>query len=254
MGRPDREPEGEGVVHGGIPGESALEAVLGRARNVGFLGPGPVQRHVDHALAFRQGWVGHLDEARSSRRGDGGEPNQRDKPLECLDLGSGGGLPGLVLAHDAACRMGPQQASAAEHWTLLESSRRRVQFLREAVVELGLEDLVMVLEGRAEDLAHRADYREAFDVVTSRGFGRPAITAECGRPFLRLGGRLVVSEPPGGVPGTAPRWPAAGLEMLGLEDTGPMGTAPTLRVLEAIAPCPARFPRRVGVPAKRPLF
>jgi len=115
-------------------------------------------------------------------------------------------------------------------------------------------DRVRVVEGRAEALG-RGDLRGAADAVAARSFGPPATTAECAAPLLRPGGRLVVSEPPGAVD----RWPAEPLRELGLVPLAPpaplvpSGQA-SVRVLRQDAPCPARFPRRDGVPAKRPLF
>jgi 16S rRNA (guanine527-N7)-methyltransferase len=91
--------------------------------------------------------------------------------------------------------------------------------------------------------------------VTARGFGRPAITAECAAPFLRLGGLLVVSEPPpSSVAAAGERWPADGLALCGLAPERVWATAFHYRSLRQSSPCPDRLPRRVGVPAKRPLF
>jgi 16S rRNA (guanine527-N7)-methyltransferase len=159
-----------------------------------------------------------------------------------LDLGSGGGLPGLVLAaYRPTLRL-----------TLLEARQRACRFLREAAGTLEL-DGVTVVEARAEEAARRAGLREAFDAVVARSFGPPAVTAECGVGFLREGGRLVVSEPP--LEETpSPRWPPAGLEDLGLGSPvrggGPEGSFVSLEKLRS----DERWPRRVGVPAKRPLW
>ncbi len=162
-----------------------------------------------------------------------------------LDLGSGGGLPGLVLA-----TYRPQL-----ELTLLEARQRACRFLREAVIALGLPQ-VTVVEARAEEAARRSDLRESFDAVVARSFGPPAVTAECAVGFLRPSGRLVVSEPPGDEErdGAADRWPQAGLEALGLSPPAP-GSEPgaSYVVLEKTRP-DDRWPRRVGVPAKRPLW
>jgi 16S rRNA (guanine527-N7)-methyltransferase len=161
-----------------------------------------------------------------------------------LDLGSGGGLPGLVFAtHRTALDL-----------TLLEARQRACRFLREAVAELARPG-VTVVEARAEEAARQAGLRGAFDAVVARSFGPPAVTAECAVGFLRDGGRLVVSEPPDGDGSdTAARWPAAGLEELGLgaprraaADGGSFVVLEKLRTDE-------RWPRRVGIPAKRPLW
>ncbi|HET6966289.1 MAG TPA: hypothetical protein VFH58_16050, partial [Acidimicrobiales bacterium] len=104
---------------------------------------------------------------------------------------------------------------------------------------------------RAEEAGRRPDLRGTFDVVVARSFGGPAVTAECGAPFLVAGGRLVVAEPPGG---SADRWPAEGLEVLGLRPVEAMTEPSAFQVLLQQEPCPERFPRRTGIPAKRPLF
>ena len=204
-------------------GRDALRAVLEQARLEGFLGPGPVDPHIDHAAAF----------------GDG-----LDAPARALDLGSGGGVPSLALA----CLAWP-----ACQWVLLDARKRSYEFLEEAVVALGLTSRVEVVRGRAEEAGRLPALRASFDLVTARGFAPPGITAECGAPFLKSGGHLVVSEPPGGAPD---RWDAAGLAALGLvrdEAVAPHPGAAMARFRQAEL-CPDRYPRRTGIPAKRPLF
>ncbi len=199
-----------------------LDAVLHRSRELGFLGPGPVERHREQAAAF----VAACDE----------------DPAVVLDLGSGGGVPGLVLA----------EAWPAARVVLLDAQVRRTAFLLDAVEALGWGDRVEVAVGRAEELARTPAHRGRYDLVTARSFGPPAVTAECGAPFLRVGGRLVVAEPPAGAPD---RWPPAGLAVLGLVDDGVIATGGgTVRRLRAAAPVIDRYPRRTGIPAKRPLF
>jgi 16S rRNA (guanine527-N7)-methyltransferase len=160
--------------------------------------------------------------------------------MRALDLGSGGGLPGLPLA-----LVWPQT-----QWVLLDGSTVRAAFLEEAVSRLGLGGRVEVESARAEE-AGRGPRRGSFDLVVARSFGPPAVAAECGSPLLRAGGRLLVAEPPGGEPG---RWPAEGLALLGMA-LGEGGRSPTAyQFLVQERECPSRFPRRTGVPAKRPLF
>ena len=200
--------------------------MLEDARRLGFLGPGPVEPHVAHAGGFA-----------SAVEASGSDP-----PRRAADLGSGGGVPGLPLAlHFGDCR-----------WTLVESGVRRAAFLREAVAALHLEGRVDVVEARAEAVGRRPEWRATFDLVVARGFGPPAVVAECAAPLLRVGGRAVVSEPPGGDPG---RWPEDGLDVVGMT-VGPSVAAAqaAYQVLVQARPCPERFPRRVGHPGKRPLF
>jgi len=196
-----------------------LSDLLEQARARGFLGPGPVAEHLEHADRFRRA---------------AGSPS----PARALDLGSGGGVPGLALA----------LAWPSSQWVLLDASLRRTNFLGDAVGRLGLADRVNVVRGRAEDLAHDPEFRNHHDLVVARSFGQPAVVAECGAAFLVRGGRLVVSEPPGS---TGERWPSQALIALGL---GPARVRDGCAVMVRGSPCPDRFPRRTGVPAKRPLF
>jgi 16S rRNA (guanine527-N7)-methyltransferase len=162
-----------------------------------------------------------------------------------VDLGSGAGLPGLVLAL---------------RWTsatmvLVDAHRRRGRFLLHAVDELGLAGRVVVAVERAEVLGRTPARRGAFDVATARGFGRPAVVAECAAPLLGVGGVLVVSEPPPDRGSQTVRWPGDGLALLGMGPPRPIGAAGYRFVgVTQQTPCPPRYPRRVGVPAKRLLF
>lgn len=203
------------------PEHAALLEVLERSRSLGFLGPGPVDPHVEHARAYL--------------------PDVPDSGT-VMDLGSGGGVPGLVLAAD---RPGTR-------FVLLDAMEKRCRFLDWAVEELGLQN-VRVLCGRAEELAHSPELRGSFDLVVARSFAAPPVLAECAAGFLRVGGRLIVSEPP--LVAHGERWPAEPLAQLGLRPERTSSTdAATLQLLEQTEVCPDWFPRRVGVPAKRPLF
>lgn len=202
----------------------ALLAVLGRSKELGFLGPGPVEPHIDRALdALRL-----ISSAPAA-------------PRRFLDLGSGGGLPGLPLA----------LALPGSQWMLLDGSVTRTRFLRDAVAELGLTDRVAVETARAEEAGRRGDLRGTFDVVVVRSFGPPAVTAECAAPFLVVGGVMVVAEPP---EGSEDRWPEEGLRRLELARGARVADPSAFQVLRQAGPCPDRYPRRTGIPAKRPLF
>lgn len=211
-------------MNDGVQGvDEAVWRWLERSREVGFLGPGPVDAHVEHALGFAEVV---------------GEP-----PASVVDLGSGGGVPGLVLA-----AVWPDT-----RFVLLDSMERRTAFLGEAVQGLGWDGRVEVVRTRAEVAGRDDTFRGWHDVVVSRSFGPPAVTAECAAPLLRVGGRLVVSEPP---EQAGERWPADGLATLGLGTpqrlTAENGAGYVVLVQEA--PCSVKFPRREGVPTKRPLW
>lgn len=135
----------------------------------------------------------------------------------------------------------------ASQWVLLDANQRRVAFLTQVAEELDLRPRIEVVAERAET-AGRGPLRGQFDLVVARSFGPPAVTAECASGFLRVGGRALVSEPPEPV---EDRWDLEGLAALGLADGGQRAG---VRLLDQIAPTPDRFPRRVGVPTKRPLW
>ena len=156
-----------------------------------------------------------------------------------VDLGSGGGVPGLPVA----------VARPDLELVLLDSSAKRCEFLASAVEAIGIGSRVEVREGRAEVLG-RSELRGTAAAVIARSFGPPAATAECAAPLLRPGGLLVVSEPPVG----DGRWPIDGTALVGLAPRGPAAGTPRIQVLELVGACPAEYPRRDGIPAKRPLF
>lgn len=203
-----------------MTGGGLLRAVLEDAQRIGLLGPQPVETHILHAEA----WAGAL------------------APTPLLDLGSGAGVPGLVFA---ACW--PEVDVA-----LLDGQTRRTAWLRTAVVRLGLESRVRVLEGRAEDLGHDPDLRESFPLVVARGFGPAATTAECGSGFVAVDGRLSVSEPPGGA---GERWPEEDLDDLGLRvEAQVVQPSGTFVILRKHAPLAAEVPRLRNLPLRKPLW
>ena len=161
--------------------------------------------------------------------------------LRFADLGSGGGVPALVLLEQWP------QAQAV----LVEAAVRRAAFLREAVAELGWGSRVEVLEERAELTGRREELRGTLGLVTARSFARPAVTAECAAPLLAVGGLLLVSEPPE----DADRWSQDGLVQLGMRpEPGVEEDGFHFQLVRQAEPCPDRYPRRTGVPERRPLF
>lgn len=199
-----------------------LVDVLEAARARGLLGPGPVATHADHARALA-GLAGAT-------------------PASFLDLGSGGGVPGLILAEEWP----------RAHGVLVDSRERSCAFLESAVEELELGGRLTVACGRAEDLARDPAFRASVELVVARSFAPPAVTAECAVGFLLPAGRLLVAEPP---EADEKRWPIDGLAELGL--TGPevrRSAGVTAATLALSGPVDDRWPRRPGIPAKRRLW
>jgi 16S rRNA (guanine527-N7)-methyltransferase len=207
---------------------ASVKAQLQRSAELDFLGTMPIEDQIDHALGFV--WTVE-DEL--------GIP-----PSSVVDLGTGGGLPGLVLI---ACW---PDAS----FVLMDANQRRTDFLAEEIEQSGQGDRVSVIRARAEEAGRADELRERADLVVARSFGSPATTAECASPLVAKGGRVVVSEPPSG--SIADRWDSEGLAQMGLERSGRHRYLDRFgyQVLLKVELCEDRYPRRVGVPAKRPLF
>ena len=160
------------------------------------------------------------------------------------DLGSGNGIPGLVLAI----------ARPAWHVVLVEAGRRKGEFLRRAA-ELTETPNAEVVTARAEDWGPGLG---ACDAVTARALAALPVVAEYAAPLLRPGGVLVawrgVRDPADEAAG------AAAAAILGLEarpvvrvEPFPRARDHHLHVFEKVAETPERFPRRAGMAVKRPL-
>ena len=203
---------------------SDLAVWLEEAKRRGLIGTEPLDRTLAHARALGQV---------ATESGPPASP--------CLDLGSGGGVPGLILASD-------WPASA---WVLLDSNQRSVEFLGEAVRALELADRVTVSGERAEIAGREPNHRERYGLVTVRAVAGPGVTAEYVAPFLCPGGLGVVSEPPGALPD---RWDPVGLEELGLTLDSHRAEPVAVAVLRKTESLAERFPRRTGVARKRPLW
>jgi 16S rRNA (guanine527-N7)-methyltransferase len=98
-----------------------------------------------------------------------------------LDIGTGAGLPGILLAIFLK----------KSNIYLLDSKNKAITFLKIAINSLKL-DNAYVLSGRAEELAHNTRYREKFDVVVSRALAKTSILSELSIPFIKIGGRAVL--------------------------------------------------------------
>ena len=204
-----------------------VHEVLRSAQDLGLLGPGPVEDQRRHAEAFCRLVA---------------EALPTDAP-HFLDLGSGAGLPGLVLA-----ALLPRSTG-----TLLDSQQRRGRFLHDAIHRLGMTGRITSVTSRAEDAARDPAHRARYHLVAARSFAAPAVTAECAAPFLQPSGHLAVSEPPEETPG---RWDETKLQELGLLPPEVLrnegASAAILQRTEE--PVSEKWPRRSGIPQKRPLW
>lgn len=206
---------------------ATLIAVLERSAACGFLGPSSVEAQVEHARGFA---------AAAPRVPAAGA-------LGC-DLGSGGGIPGLVLA---------VEVWPTSRWILLEGMAKRCELLEQAVIDLGVGDRVTIVHGRVERVGRPdGQLRARCTLVTARSFGPPRVTAEAAAPLLEVGGTLLVSEPPDS---QGERWPQEGLAAVGLVPTGVVRTEQAgYMVLRQEQPCPPVYPRSWKRQSRQPLF
>jgi len=164
-----------------------------------------------------------------------------------LDLGTGAGLPGLPL----------KIAAPDLRLTLLEATARKAAFLREAAGELALEQ-VEVLTGRAEELSREGGRREAYDLVVARAVAPLPTLLELALPFLRIGGVLAAPKGSGAPQEVTQSERALGLLGGELISVAPLVVPdaqrrPRLVLVRKVAPTPEAYPRRPGIPGKRPL-
>lgn len=170
-----------------------------------------------------------------------------------LDVGSGAGFPGVVL----------QLLVPEARVVLLDSNRKRCAFLERLVADLTARGErgaghIEVRWGRAEDEARRPGLRERFDLVVARAVAELRVLLEYTLPFARLGGRVVAMKGPGGEEEVGRA--ANALRVLGGEVERvhrvvlPEGGGErVLIVVRKVLATPGEYPRRPGVPARRPL-
>ena len=167
-------------------------------------------------------------------------------PRRALDIGSGGGIPGIILA----------LARPEVAWTLLDSVGKKAEAMRGFVDGLGLAR-VAVVAARAEELGRRTEHRESYDLVTARALAALPVLLEYALPLARVGGHVLAWK--GSMPANELEAGRAVARSLG-------GSEPTLEpsgfdalgdhrflIVTKERSTPAAYPRRSGVPARRPL-
>ncbi len=168
------------------------------------------------------------------------------KQQKIIDVGSGAGFPGLIMAMKAR----------ENEYTLLESELKKWQFLQQAIDLLNMEN-VQAVRGRAEEIGQHSDYREKFDVCVSRAVAAMRVILEYCLPLTRVGGMVLLWK--------GPRYreeieqSANALQLLGgiVEDIylyqigGDRQRA--IIQIRKIQETPRKYPRKTGLPVKRPL-
>lgn len=164
-----------------------------------------------------------------------------------VDVGSGGGLPGIPLAI----------ARPDVSFTLLESTGKKAGFLRECIKGLPLPN-VDVLQERAESAGHQKKHRESYDVAVCRALGPLGELLEYTLPLVKVGGVLLAMKGPKveqELPGAADALTRLGAGEFRIHDAYPEGFEQNtvIVVIEKESPTPRSLPRSPGVPRQSPL-
>jgi 16S rRNA (guanine527-N7)-methyltransferase len=168
--------------------------------------------------------------------------------LKVIDIGTGAGLPGIPL----------KITFPNIKLTLLEATMKKTRFLGKVINELDLKDVEIVAE-RAETAAHDEKYREKFDIALSRAVAALPALAEIMLPFCRIGGECVVQKK-GDIEEEVARAKKAialmGGKLLGVKAVAlkELDANRWLVIIDKVKPCPDEYPRRPGMPEKRPII
>jgi len=164
-------------------------------------------------------------------------------PVKILDFGSGGGFPALPLA----------AVFPEKQFFPLDSVAKKMRAVQEIAKKCGMRN-VNVLVGRGEDLAKQKEYREQFDIVVSRAAAPWAILLEIATPFVKKNGIFIAYRGPEHETSDIPLAKKMGLSLEKIEKyTLKSGEKRELWILKKKKHTEKRFPRKVGIPKKKPL-
>ncbi len=170
-----------------------------------------------------------------------------NRSLSAIDIGTGGGFPGLPLAI----------VNPAIEVVLLDATQKKVAFLAALATKLGC-DRAVALAARAEAIGRDLRHREAYDLACLRAVGPASVCAEYALPLLSLGGTAVLYRgqwSPAETEALTPAVTQLGGEIARIESysTPIEASARHCLYLKKVLPSPEAFPRAVGIPTKKPL-
>ena len=164
-----------------------------------------------------------------------------------IDVGTGGGFPGIPLAVYAPDK----------HFTLLDSLNKRLRIIDELAGELEINNITLV-HGRAEDIAKKPEHREKYDLCVSRAVSNLATLSEYCLPFIRVGGYLLAYKGPGAEEEAKDAEKALkilGGSIIDIRQTSmeEYGLDHRILVIKKVRNTPKAYPRKAGTPLKEPL-
>jgi 16S rRNA (guanine527-N7)-methyltransferase len=164
-----------------------------------------------------------------------------------IDVGTGGGFPGIPLAVYAPDK----------NFTLLDSLNKRLKIIDELAGSLDISNITLV-HGRAEDIAKTKEHREKYDLCVSRAVSNLATLSEYCLPFIKVGGYLLAYKGPGAeqeAEDAAKALKILGGRLVGIRETTmeEYGLDHRILVIEKVRNTPKTYPRKAGTPLKDPL-
>ncbi len=164
-----------------------------------------------------------------------------------IDVGTGGGFPGIPLAVYA-----PDKS-----FTLLDSLNKRLKIIDELAGDLGISNISLV-HGRAEDIARTKEHREKYDLCVSRAVSNLATLSEYCLPFIKVGGFLLAYKGPGADQEAKDAEKALkilGGRLIDIRETTmeEYGLDHRILVIEKVKNTSKTYPRKAGTPLKEPL-
>ncbi|WP_343210227.1 16S rRNA (guanine(527)-N(7))-methyltransferase RsmG [Anaerolentibacter hominis] len=168
--------------------------------------------------------------------------------LRLIDVGTGAGFPGIPL----------KIYYPELEVVLMDSLNKRIGFLNEVIQELGLHGITAV-HSRAEELAHKVEFREQYNICTSRAVANLATLSEYCLPFLRIGG-VFISYKSGNISEELDSSKKAiqilGGKIKGIQEFTLPGNeiARSLVVIEKVKHTGKKYPRTPGKPGKEPII
>ena len=170
-----------------------------------------------------------------------------NRDLKVIDIGTGGGFPGMPIIIEY-----PNIKLCA-----VDSVRKKLEFIKALSERLGVTDRVEIAAARAEELAKHPEKREKFDIALTRAVAKMNVICEYCLPFVKVGGYFIAYKAKNA--GKEAREASKAIKILGGEVisivsyTLSRGEERNLVLIRKVSPTPENYPRKPGVPAKKPL-